>query len=771
MSRSVSKERLSNSQNSLSITDVDVSMKDPKHSSTASRGILLGLVLCLVVILALVIALAVISAKKIDDADDAVQEKQLGQGNQQSGKVYRCLTADCARAAAEMANSIDVTADPCENFHQFACGRWAKRHVLKPDESVFGTFYQVREDVKVTLKYLLEAKVTIEDPESIKKAKHTYQSCVDEETIDSQGITDGIKFINELGGWPVLENSAGGQPRSLGLEELLKRTRKYSNRPVLDMYVYDDSKDIEHNIMYIDQPSLGMPDRKYFLNGRDDKMLKAYEKYAVELAKAFGADPTVAEQQMKEMVDFEIKIANLTMPSDQRRNADKLYNKMTVATLKQRYPQFQWMTYFNGVLGDEKIGYSVTESENVIVENPDYLSKIFTMINGTPNKERVLANYVVWISLTRMTLSLPANIRALRQDYYGVLKGSKTSEPRWHACTGVANDVFGLAVGKLFVKEAFDQEAKQDALQMISNLRSAMKGLLSENDWMDDATKVVAIDKLKAIEPRIGYPDDVMDDSFLDKRYENHTVIVNAYFNNTLNSRMNGAYYSLRKLRKNVDRQIWDTDPATVNAFYNPPRNQITFPAGILQPPFYHKDYPQYLNYGGIGYVIGHEITHGFDDNGRRYDKTGKLNAWWTNASIAQFKTKADCMVEQYSGYRVEAANTNLNGRLTLGENIADNGGLKESFRAYRKWVKENGEEPKLPGLEYTPNQLFFLNAAHVWCGIIRPEEALRRIRVDVHSDVKSRANGPTSNNEDFAKAFNCPVGSPQNPVKKCVIW
>ncbi|XP_021361073.1 membrane metallo-endopeptidase-like 1 isoform X2 [Mizuhopecten yessoensis] len=739
-------------------------MKDPK-SSMASRGILIGLVLSLVVILALVIALAVISAKKIDDAESKPAQ-MIQQPAKDSAKVYRCLTADCARAAAEMADSIDVTADPCENFHQYACGRWAKRHVLKSEESVFGTFYQVREDVKVTLKYLLEAEVTTEDPEAIKKAKHMYQSCVDEDKIDSLGVSEGLDLINKLGGWPVL-----GQSNTLGLEELLKRTRKYSNSPIVDMYVYDDSKDIENNIMYLDQPSLGMPDRKYYLNGRNDRTLKAYEKYAVELAKAFGANQATAEQQMKEMVDFEIKIANLTMPSDQRRNADKLYNKMTIATLKQRYPQFQWMDYFNGVLGVKEIGYRVTESENVIVENPDYMSKIFTMINGISNKEQVLANYVLWMSMSQMALSLPTNIRALRQDYHGVLQGSKTAEPRWHACTGYANGRLGLAVGKLFVKEAFDQEAKQDALQMISNLRVAMKGLLSENAWMDQATKVVAIDKLKAIIPRIGYPDDVMDDSFLNERYENYTVTASAYFNNTLNSRVNSVYYGLRKLRQKVDRQKWETDPATVNAFYNPPRNQITFPAGILQPPFYHKDYPQYLNYGGIGYVIGHEITHGFDDNGRRYDKTGKLNAWWTNSSITNFKTKADCMVKQYGGYTVEAANQKLNGKLTLGENIADNGGLKESFRAYRNWVKENGEEPKLPGLEYTPNQLFFLNAAHVWCGIIRPEEALRRIRVDVHSDVKSRANGPTSNNHDFAEAFSCPVGSPMNPVNKCVIW
>ncbi|XP_033763934.1 neprilysin-1-like isoform X2 [Pecten maximus] len=742
-------------------------MKEPK-SGMMSRGILVALVLCLVVILALVIALAVISGKKIDNADES---SQIPQASQQSGKVYRCLTADCARAASELANSIDVTADPCDNFHQFACGRWAKRHVLKPDESAFGTFYQVREDVKVTLKYLLEAEVTTEDPEAIKKAKYTYQSCVDEEKMESLGVAEGIAFIKELGGWPVLGNKPGGQARALGLEELLKRTRKYSNRPILDMYVYDDSKDVQHNIMNIDQPSLGMPDRKYFLNGRDDKTLKAYERFAVELAKAFGADSTSAEQQIREMVDFEIKIANLTMPSDQRRNADKLYNKMTIGTLKRRYPQFKWMDYFNGVLGDENIGYSVTESENVIVVNPDYMGKIFTMINGTPNKERILANYVVWISLYKLALSLPANIQDLRQDYYRVLRGSKTSEPRWHYCTGVANDRLGLAVGKLFVKEAFDPEAKRDALQMITNLRSSMKGLLSENDWMDDPTKAVAIDKLKAIVPRIGYPDNVMDDNYLNKRYGNYTVSASAYFNNTLNSRMNAAYYSLRKLRKNVDRETWETDPATVNAFYNPPRNQITFPAGILQPPFYHKDYPQYLNYGGIGYVIGHEITHGFDDNGRRYDKTGQLNAWWTNSSINAFKTKAECMVNQYGGYTVEAAKTNLNGKLTLGENIADNGGLKESFRAYRKWVAENGEEPKLPGLEYTPNQLFFLNSAHVWCGIMRPEEALRRIRVDVHSDGKSRVNGPTSNNNDFAEAFNCPRGSKQNPVNKCVIW
>lgn len=306
---------------------------------------------------------------------------------------------------------------------------------------------------------------------------------------------------------------------------------------------------------------------------------------------------------------------------------------------------------------------------------------------------------------------------------------------------------------------------------MIKSLREAFNELLDENHWMDNDTKTVAKEKANAMMERIGYPETLTNPAELTKEYLNLNITRDHFLENIFNLLKFDAYQNLQKLRQPVNKDQWTTDPAIVNAFYNPNKNEIVLPAGILQPLFYSQNFPKSLNFGGIGVVIGHEITHGFDDKGRQFDKDGNMIEWWNNATIRAFRERAQCMIDQYSRYKLDEVDMNINGRMTQGENIADNGGLKQSFRAYRKWVEENGPEPLLPGLNLTHNQLFFLNYAQIWCGQMRPEDALTKVRSANHPPGKFRILGPLSNSRDFATAYNCPLGARMNPVAKCSVW
>ncbi|KAI0221726.1 Neprilysin-4 [Lamellibrachia satsuma] len=307
---------------------------------------------------------------------------------------------------------------------------------------------------------------------------------------------------------------------------------------------------------------------------------------------------------------------------------------------------------------------------------------------------------------------------------------------------------------------------------MITDLREAFTTMLTEVTWMDESTRDLAISKANAISEKIGYPENIMSDEYLDLKYKQLVPQEKTYYENVVNIWNVGVKNNLNKVNERVDKEEWNTGPATVNAYYSPSKNVIVFPAGILQPPFYSRNFPKSVNFGGIGVVIGHEITHGFDDQGRQFDLNGNLKQWWPNDVIKKFNQRAQCIVDQYSSYTVPQVGINVNGKLTQGENIADNGGLKESFLAYRNWVSRQGrEEDVLPGLNLDNNQLFFLSFAQLWCGTKRPEKYMEQLKSDPHSPGRFRVIGSVSNSKDFAHAYKCPAGSKMNPVKKCDVW
>ncbi|XP_023931148.1 neprilysin-4-like [Lingula anatina] len=368
------------------------------------------------------------------------------------------------------------------------------------------------------------------------------------------------------------------------------------------------------------------------------------------------------------------------------------------------------------------------------------MRKLGDILQETP--PRTIANYLVWRVLKNLVIALPKEFQQLQEKFKYAVDGTTRMYSRWYRCVTLVNDNMGLAVGRLFVEKYFDEESKTEALDMIHKIRNAFVNNVKESvSWMDEKTKEVATEKAATMLEKIGYPPYVLNNKELNANYEQLTISADNYFENMLACFRHTAIHDLKQLSLTPNRTRWeDINIVMVNAAYSPNKNQILFSAGMLQPPFYSKYYPRSMNFGGIGMVIGHEITHGLDDQGRLYDKNGNLREWWDETTSERFKEKARCFIEQYGNYTVEDVNMKINGKLTQGENIADNGGLKQAFQAYRNWVSKRGqEEERLPGLNMSHNQIFFLSFAHMLCGHQRPKSTVDQIRTDTHTTLKYR--------------------------------
>ncbi|XP_064650696.1 neprilysin-1-like [Lineus longissimus] len=682
--------------------------------------------------------------------------------------VGSCDTQHCQETASEMLRTMDQTKPPCDDFYHYACGNWAANNPIPDTFGSYSSFVKLREVVEGKLRALLEAPALPDEPSAVAKAKLMYQACVDETTIENRGDTPFRELIENLGSWPILEGDAWDED-AFDLLDTLVKGRKMGNSALMYLVVGTDYKVPTERVLKLDQGGLSLPSRDYYFHLRNSSNLMAYEDYAYSVAKKLGVPENRARREASDMVDFEIKLANLTLKREQRRDVMALYDKMSIGELKRRIPQFDWLRFINGVLADV-INAPVTEEEPIIVLAEDYLKKMMSLVESTP--KRTVANYVMSILVKDSIMDLSSDFRQLLGDYKRQMFGVQKNLPRWHTCVQLTDQAIPSAVGRIFVERYFDEGSKHEVTEMLSMIGDVMKMLLDEAPWMDKATTRVAKEKADDMVHLIGYPDRILDDDELEQEYSRLNVNRLRHFENVLQSIAFKSDKYLRKLREPVARSKWDaTRPADVNAYYDPTKNHLVFPAAVLQEPFYNKNNPNYMNYGGIGMVIGHEITHGFDDLGRQFDGDGKLHHWWDQETIRHFKNKTQCMVEQYGNYRLDSVNMNVNGLLTQGENIADNGGLKEAFRAYQKWVQEHGPEQRLPGLNLTQTQLFFLNFAQIWCSNARPEMARNHILADNHSPTMFRVIGPLSNLDAFSKAYNCPLGSKMNPVDKCSIW
>uniref|UniRef100_A0A8B9UGZ3 Endothelin-converting enzyme 1 n=1 Tax=Anas zonorhyncha TaxID=75864 RepID=A0A8B9UGZ3_9AVES len=441
------------------------------------------------------------------------------------------------------------------------------------------------------------------------------------------------------------------------------------------------------------------------------------------------------------------------------------WDLVTVAWLLQELaPAVDWMPFLSMVFHPVELN----ESEPIVVYAKEYLEQVSDLILATD--KCLLNNYMIWNLVRKTSPFLDQRFQDAEEKFMEAMYGTKkTCLPRWKFCISDTDNNLGFALGAMFVKATFAEDSKQVAEEMIAEIKTAFEESLETLQWMDEETRKSAKEKADAIYNMIGYPKFIMDPKELDKVFNDYEAVSDLYFENVMQFYNFSARVTADQLRKPPNRDQWSMTPPTVNAYYSPTKNEIVFPAGILQAPFYTRASPKSLNFGGIGVVVGHELTHAFDDQGREYDKDGNLRPWWKNSSVEAFKRKTECMVEQYSNYTINGEA--VNGKHTLGENIADNGGLKAAYRAYQNWLKKNGEEETLPTLGLTNHQLFFVGFAQVWCSVRTPESSHEGLITDPHSPSRFRVIGTVSNSQEFAKHFSCPVGSPMNPLKKCEVW
>ncbi|XP_012139304.2 neprilysin-1 [Megachile rotundata] len=675
-----------------------------------------------------------------------------------------CMTEECVRTAASLLSAMDRTAAPCVNFFQYACGTWNRLHVIPEDRSSISTFEVLADQLQVILKRVLEEPPNDQDNNATLKAKMFYKSCMDIPRIREIGDLPLKKTLEYLGGWPVVVGPSW-KPPPYSVEVLLGRLRgEYNEGVLLEQWVGPDDKNSSANILQLDQMQLALPSRDYYLKKNSESELKAYHRYMTNVAVLLGANPQTAAVEFERVIVLEKQLANASMPEADRHDTSAIYRKLTLRELQREIPQLKWIEYLQ-----EFISAPITDEEPIVAYAMPYFVQMGRIVQRT--NRRTLHNYILWRLVMSIMPHMIDEYQQKRVEFRKILLGILSERNRWSQCVDWTNKKLGMAVGALFIRDNFNHDSKETALEMIRTIREAFNELLAENHWMDDETRAVAKSKADSMNERIGYPEFLKDPVELSKEYVVLNITEDHFLENVLAVLKYDAYHNLQKLRKPVDKNKWSTEPAVVNAFYNPNTNDIVFPAGILQPLFYSQHFPKSLNYGGIGVVIGHEITHGFDDKGRQFDKDGNMMQWWNDATVRAFRQRAQCIVDQYSRYTLQEVNLHINGRMTQGENIADNGGLKQSFRAYKKWVSIHGEEPLLPGVNLTHDQLFFLNYAQIWCGSMRPEDALTKIRSSVHSPGPIRVLGPLSNSEDFARAFDCPPGSPMNPTHKCSVW
>ncbi|XP_033220405.1 neprilysin-4 isoform X2 [Belonocnema kinseyi] len=693
----------------------------------------------------------------LEDTTDDFYTFWKGEGNRNSIRKAQ---------AKMMLKYMDRNADPCEDFYQYACGNWEKNNPIPKDKAGYDTFEMLRESLDSVLKELLEEPIPLnlkDSNDAIIKAKHLFQSCMNYEILEQRMEKPLLELLDELGGWPILRPD--WSPEKFDWLLLIAQLRLYNNDILISEWVGPDIKNSDQYVIQFDQTSLGLPTRDYFLQSSNAVYLNAYKSYLIKVATLLGSPLENAKKQAEELIEFERRLAKITSSPDERRNVSDLYKRMSIEELRLAIPQIDWHQYLSIVLARP-----ANISEPVVIFALKYIQDLVNLISKTP--PRTVSNYLLWRFVRHRVNNLDDRFQEAKQRFYFILFGREQAPLRWKNCVAQVNSNMGMAVGSMFVKRYFDENSKNDTLSMTQEIQQSFRELLNKINWIDKDTKKIASEKVDAMFLRIGYPDFILDPELLNERYKDVIIRPDKYFENTLNILHHLTRVEQDRLGSAVNKTLWNTAPAVVNAYYSRNKNQIMFPAGILQPPFYHRYFPRSLNYGGIGVVIGHEITHGFDDKGRLFDKDGNLHRWWKDDAIEEFHLRAQCLIDQYSRYTVTDVDMPIDGVNTQGENIADNGGIKQAFRAYETWLRTNGDENEnLPGINATGKQLFFLNFAQVWCGSMRPEATRNKLKTAVHSPGKFRVIGTLSNTKDFAQVFNCPLGTTMNPTKKCSVW
>jgi len=642
---------------------------------------------------------------------------------------------------------MDLTVSPGDDFNLYANGGWIKKNPVPADKSNYGTFLQLADLGEKQVRELIEDLAAKENEEGSIACKigDFYSVGMDSAKVESDGISPLSGSFENIDKLETIDDIQGH----------IAYMHIHFVSPLFSLRADADSKNSEMVIAQLSQGGLSLPDRDYYLND-DERSKQVREEYKKHISKMFelaGLDAPEPSLCAEIVLKIETRLAKASMTRMERRDPHKTYNKMSIAQLGEIAPAINWEKYF------ESIG--LADPGDVNVRQPEFYKEISAMMEEVPVDDWKV--YLRWNLLRSAAPYLSSGFVNENFNFFGrTLTGSEELQPRWKRVVNATNFALSEAVGQMYVKKYFPPEAKERMLTLVANLKAAYADRIRIVKWMSDETKQKALAKLEKINVKIGYPDKWRD-------YTGLEVKKDAYVLNILRGQKFAFDYMKNKINKPVDKDEWYMPPQMVNAYYEPALNEIAFPAAILQPPFFYLEADDAVNYGAIGVVIGHEMTHGFDDQGRKYDLEGNLNDWWTAEDTEKFKKRTDVLVEQFGNYIV-LDTMHANGELTLGENIADLGGLNIAYTALQKVLKDQ-ETEKISG--FTPEQRFFLSYAHIWAQNIRDEEIIRRTKTDPHSLGRLRVIGPLRNLPEFYLAFNIKEGDymylPEQ--ERAVIW
>ncbi|MBV9958197.1 MAG: M13 family metallopeptidase [Acidobacteria bacterium] len=655
-----------------------------------------------------------------------------------------CLTAlsPLARFSKQSGRGVDLsymdtTIKPCQDFYQYANGNWLANNPIPADRSSWGAGSELYEKNQTVLHEILEEaarNTSAPKGSAARKVADFYRTGMDEAKIEAAGakpLADEFARINAV-------------KDATTLQAELAHLHRININPAFSPSAYQDFKDSSRIITWLYQDGIGLPDRDYYFKD-DDKSKELRQAYVAYIGKMFellGDKPEQAAAEARTVMALETRLAKAQMGAVELRNPQAIYHMMDVAALDKLAPSISWSRYFAAI--------GLSNPGDINVGQPELLKEVSAMVKDVPVAD--WQTYLRWAVVNSTAPYLSSAFVNESFNFYGkALSGQKEQKPRWKRVEGTTDSMLGEALGELYVARAFTPETKARAQAMVMNIKSALRDRITQLDWIGEDTRKQALRKVDAIKIKVGYPDKWRDYSAL-------MIDQSSYVQNVLRAREFEIQRNFNKIGKPIDRNEWGMTPPTVDAYYNPNFNEIVFPAGILQPPFFDPNADDATNYGGIGSVIGHELTHGFDDQGHQFDADGNLKSWWTESDERNYASRGALVEAQYNDY-VGVETLHVNGKLTLGENIADIGGLKIAYYAFQKSLEGKPRPASIDG--FTPEQRFFLAFAQNWRRNTQPEALRLLIQTDPHSPTRFRVLGSVSNLPEFAKAFGCQPSDP----------
>jgi predicted metalloendopeptidase len=640
--------------------------------------------------------------------------------------------------------ALDRSNDPCSDFYAFSCGGWLKRTPLPADQSSWTrSFSSIHQANQIELRGILESysRHDFSLPSQYSELLGNYYSaCMN---LDELERTKNQSLQSEL--------STVKQMTAPQLSEVIAELQLKGYTVLFDVGSSPDFKKSTQMIAEVDQGGFSLPNRNYYFDEDKAPLRAQYLAHLTRMFELSGIDSTQAQEDARSVLSFETELAKNALSPVERREPKKIYHLLPREHLAELAPCIHWDSVF------ATLGAPPFTTLNIAV--PEFFKGLHTLLETASLNQT--KTYLQWRILHALAPDLGQEFRQEHFNFYGkALYGQKEMKPRWKYCVQSTDRAMGDALGEGFVKKTFGETGKTQTLSILKSIQSAFAATLTSTPWMDTSTRNSALHKLEAVQNKIGYPEKWTDFSPL-------KIDPTSHLHNQVEISRFLTFKSMKKIGRVVDRAEWEMSPPTVNAYYNPQMNEIVFPAGILQSPFYSQTSSLAANYGAIGMVIGHELTHGFDDQGRQFDAEGNLKDWWTADVARIFDHKTQCMVEQFASYTV-ADGVHLNGELTLGENIADLGGLKLAYSAYRSAISADEEGS---GSAFTGDQQFFISFAQAWCTQSTDEHEKLGAASDPHSAPKYRVNGVVSNLPEFEKAFRCSPGAPLAPTQRCSIW